>query len=270
MYPGQPTTCDYCGAEMGPVRRSILRHCGKLACMSEDARTASARLAAELDETAARRRKRFREARPDLLERVAQEAGCAPEQVRIEPMPHYPPNMVPLDEERRATFLAHLDEVLAQAFATTPEEAAREYPPHPVDPGEPPQATPACATCRGFCCRPGGKHNAFLTLAVIQGFRVADPDIGADTLRDRYEERLSDSIAEGGCVFAGPEGCTLERSWRAPICNRFHCGTLSRSLDRMKADPPEGPVVFPGFTEGGGMGVVSVMEQDGSWRELEE
>ncbi len=88
-------------------------------------------------------------------------------------------------------------------------------------------ARAGCTACRGYCCKLGEDH-AFLRPATLRRFHKANPELTGAQVVDAYLAYVPKESAEGGCVFQGREGCTLPRSLRSDVCNRYLCEDLER------------------------------------------
>ncbi|NNK63282.1 MAG: hypothetical protein HKO98_08710 [Gemmatimonadetes bacterium] len=88
----------------------------------------------------------------------------------------------------------------------------------------------ACAGCRGWCCRYGGRDGAHLSVATLRRaareVREDGSDPSADDLTDLYLSYLGATHSEDGCLFHGDRGCRLPRDLRSEVCNAFLCGEL--------------------------------------------
>jgi hypothetical protein len=132
-----------------------------------------------------------------------------------------------LPSESREAFLERLAGVIAEVYAApiadtdTPEAEISNLADVPAMLGR------SCATCRGECCTAGGNH-AFLRVDSIARVRAQQPQLGAESLLERYASQLPDRHYRGSCVYHTPDGCHLPRDWRANICNRYVCGGLSQ------------------------------------------
>lgn len=159
--------------------------------------------------------------------------------------------LVPLETRRREVFLAHLEEIIRNSFAETPpifgdladdtevaepeifnEELARQRQSEEAD--DPPALTAACIACQGECCLQANTRNAFLTQASIDYVRWRNPGIEAETILDTYVELLPETSISGSCVYHGPKGCVVPRSWRAQICNTFQCSWRMRLIEQFE------------------------------------
>ena len=100
-------------------------------------------------------------------------------------------------------------------------------------------ARTACSLCRGHCCRNGG-DDAFLDDSALARVRLANPDLSELALMRLYLGRVPDAAYRESCIFHGKQGCTLDRSMRADVCNTYYCGGLTAFLES-KVEP--GPTV---------------------------
>jgi len=87
-------------------------------------------------------------------------------------------------------------------------------------------ARAACSLCKGWCCRNGG-DDAFLDDATIARVRLANPDMTERAMLNLYLRRVPSVVFRNSCIFHGKNGCTLDRSLRADVCNVYYCGGLS-------------------------------------------
>lgn len=162
----------------------------------------------------------------------------------------------PLPDETREQFLLHLRLQLTRAFAVplrdnalpmTEEDAAMrveagEHEGPSADSAESTLGTvlgAACGTCRGECCTAGGTH-AFLKAASLVRVRAhlavgeATPP-SAQEIEARYIAALPVRHYRGSCVFHAIGGCTLPRTLRSNLCNRYLCGGLTQLTRAMTA-----------------------------------
>jgi len=144
----------------------------------------------------------------------------------------------PLSEARRRRFAAHLDAAIAAAFdpSLDPQQESYEEPDdaefsrrttEATDPDGPLDAS--CAACRGVCCLAGGQTQAFLSADSIRFVRHHRPDLSQEDVRTLYQSYLPDDHVQDSCIYHGSRGCTLPRTLRADVCNRWQC-TARRSL----------------------------------------
>ena len=136
---------------------------------------------------------------------------------------------VSVSPERVRRLHEHLVEAWRALHKTkNPEHPAS--PPHPEPQGFAARvAHAACSLCKGWCCR-NGKDHAFLdeaTMARVHRAGLA-PDVRA-VLR-LYLERVPEVGYEDSCIFHGKQGCTLDRSLRSDVCNKYFCDGLESYL----------------------------------------
>lgn len=153
--------------------------------------------------------------------------------------------LVPLPDEARARFRAHLEAGIADAFAlplrdNTAAMSAQEAGER-ADAGETASRDPglpahmvyaSCATCRGDCCTAGGtraflKADSFVRVRA-QRVTLGFPDESPAAIAALYLDALPLMHYEGSCVFHGRTGCALPRALRANLCNRYQCGELTQ------------------------------------------
>ncbi len=83
----------------------------------------------------------------------------------------------------------------------------------------------ACSLCKGWCCR-NGDNDAFLDAQTLARVRLARPDMTEPAMLRLYLERVPPVAYRELCIFHGKQGCTLDRSMRADVCNSYYCGGL--------------------------------------------
>ena len=69
---------------------------------------------------------------------------------------------------------------------------------------------------------------------------LANPNLSKHDLLRRYFGRVPDAAYRDSCIFHGKQGCTLDRSMRADVCNAYYCGGLGAF---MKSKAELGPTV---------------------------
>lgn len=145
--------------------------------------------------------------------------------------------LVPVPEERRAAFEAHLREIVRKSFAAMPMDGentavqlrmrdlsvreAAEAEMHPV-------LGTACAACRGHCCLSGGTR-AHLTPDDIAAQRAREPDLTEEALVALYLGQVPENAAEGRCIMQTADGCAMDRRLRSQTCNTTKCESLTRA-----------------------------------------
>jgi hypothetical protein len=81
----------------------------------------------------------------------------------------------------------------------------------------------ACSLCKGWCCR-NGDDNGFLDEPTLARLCVATPCMTEGAILRLYLARVPPVAYRDSCIFHGKQGCTLDRSLRADICNKYFCG----------------------------------------------
>ena len=146
----------------------------------------------------------------------------------------------PLGAEQKAAFEAHLNSVVKEAFEANPGDILMLNYIQKTD-AEPEIIDAGCAACQGFCCkRGGGDNHAFLTRQTVYHLRNTKPELEPEEIVEHYLNALPVQSVRGACVFQSEIGCTLEREWRAALCNSFHCHDLHAMHDLTdgRADVP--------------------------------
>lgn len=157
-------------------------------------------------------------------------------------LPANPRALTPVPLAAREAFRRHLRLQLTRAFAEPPAQHA-PAPPADTEDAEGPAADSAdlavgpmlgaaCGTCGGACCTAGGTH-AFLKAASLVRVRrelssEGMPALSAAEIEARYLDALPTVHYHDSCVFHGSAGCTLPRTLRSNLCNRYLCGGLTQ------------------------------------------
>ena len=100
----------------------------------------------------------------------------------------------------------------------------------------------ACSLCKGWCCR-NGDDDAFLDDRTLARVRSANPDMTERAILRLYLEHVPPVTYRDSCIFHGKQGCTLDRSLRADVCNTYYCGGLGTYI---KTSAPVPVKVFAG------------------------
>jgi len=100
----------------------------------------------------------------------------------------------------------------------------------------------ACSLCKGWCCR-NGDDDAFLDDRTLARVRLATPGMSEHAIFRLYLDRVSPVTYRESCIFHGKNGCTLDRSMRADVCNNYYCGGLGAYMKTGAAAPTK---VFAG------------------------
>jgi hypothetical protein len=102
-------------------------------------------------------------------------------------------------------------------------------------------ARAACTLCQGWCCR-GGEEHAYIDGRTMARVRRARPELDARGVIRLYEAHIPAQGYSNGCIFQGAQGCTLDRSLRADLCNQFFCTGIAGYL-KARITPPRVAVI---------------------------
>ena len=95
---------------------------------------------------------------------------------------------------------------------------------------EPTASRPAWRAPPAPCARGGavgnGDDDAFLDDRTLARVRLVRPDMTEAAMLRLYLERVPPVGHRESCIFHGKQGCTLDRSMRADVCNSYYCGGL--------------------------------------------
>jgi hypothetical protein len=173
-----------------------------------------------------------------------EDLGPGPSMQLVLPSGHRPTR--PLPRRRRRAYAAHLDAVIAEAFeaAERPAGAPADPPTPDQDPAGARSSLPGrlCGACGGGCCV-FGTDTAFLSKDTILRVLAADPNLDPAQVRNLYLGRLPQRSIAGSCPNHTRDGCSLPRSLRADICNRFACRQLKTLVEGLRDDPPVRKVI---------------------------
>ena len=227
--PADPV-CAWCGTTTDRHKAVTRQSCGSPEC--ERRRTAE--ITAEFERGKTLRHaalvRRMRDAHMAGIGRAAEVLGLSPESIGVGVVPAVEAPLDAVSAARRAAFAAHLDEIVAEAFATEPPAdglAAGEHDGRAAP--EPPLVAGACALCAGGCCRGGGER-AYLSAEEVVRLRRSDPAMTPERMRAFFLDRLPADSVRGSCIYHGARGCGLPREARSDICNGFRCRGLSTLL----------------------------------------
>jgi len=139
-------------------------------------------------------------------------------------VPCYDPSIRNLPEKRRRLFRDHLTLQISRAVAVSPGELTEDEYPVTLTPTPPEKAflTEACRLCRGYCCTQGGTR-AWMDAPTIMSHMANHPENRPRHVLEAYLDLLPKKSCQGSCVYHTEDGCTLPRSMRANICNRYYC-----------------------------------------------
>jgi hypothetical protein len=151
-------------------------------------------------------------------------------------VPRIDTSMVTVGPERLRRLREHLVGIL-RALRTTKHLEYLAAPARPEPVGFPAHvARTACSLCKGWCCR-NGADDAFLDDATFARVRLANPDMTERGMLSLYLERVPPVVYRDSCIFHGKNGCTLDRSLRADVCNIYYCGDLGAYMKTGAATP---------------------------------
>jgi hypothetical protein len=97
-------------------------------------------------------------------------------------------------------------------------------------------ARTACSLCNGWCCR-NGNDDAFLDDRTLARVRLARPEMDERAVLRLYLDLVPPVAYRDSCIYHGKRGCTLDRSLRADVCNRYYCGGLGAYMKTRAAVP---------------------------------
>lgn len=83
-----------------------------------------------------------------------------------------------------------------------------------------------CGWCGGRCCRYGGEENGYIRLNHLRRWQQDHPGSTLHDAAQAYIDRLPEQHVASSCAFHGLQGCTLDRTMRSEVCNRFACDGL--------------------------------------------
>lgn len=219
-------SCPYCGSVATAQQIIHPGHCGSQNCVTAHiVKGATARDDQRAQEYA-ERQDDARDKAGAQLAQAANAVGAAVEDMLIAVVPYQNEPTEPLPEDQRAQFQSHIEVIVDEAFNAAPDAISLMNYTAGLD-DEPPIVAAGCTACQGFCCkRGGGDNHAFLTRQTVYYMRQNDPELEPEQVISHYIDALPEVSVRGACVYQGPQGCVLERKWRAGLCNSFHCHDL--------------------------------------------
>lgn len=149
---------------------------------------------------------------------VAEGVAIAGPTAAVSVVPYQSRPAASLPEKRRETLAAQLYDRAERAFS-----GALPAAPAPDDAPQPAAVALACAVCQGACCASGGDCCGHLSPDDLARQREGDPTLTPQALAARYLDHLPAETVIGGCPFHGARGCSLPRTMRSELCNRFLC-----------------------------------------------
>jgi len=155
-------------------------------------------------------------------------------------LPSGPRHLSNLPQRRRNRYRDHLNRIIAEAVARTPDTHAPPAPPKrpPLQASAAPLLENLCTLCGGGCCIRGG-HEAYLTPATIRRVMNDQPQLRPRDVLAAYLDRVGHRTETASCVNHGSNGCTLPREMRSDTCNKFYCDALSPWAEAEGPEPPQ-------------------------------
>jgi hypothetical protein len=151
-------------------------------------------------------------------------------------VPRNDKSLVTVAPERVRRLREHLVRTLSEMRTAKPgEHSVSPAPPDPT--GFPARvAQTACSLCKGWCCR-NGDDDGFLDEPTLARLCIATPGMTEGAILRLYLARVPPVAYRDSCIFHGKQGCTLDRSLRADICNKYFCGGLGAYMKNGPAVP---------------------------------
>lgn len=243
-------TCTCCGIPINVHQKINPGHCGSMECNFKHAQVASRRHA--------RRRKDERDRWVDAallreaeaIQRASDLLHAEPDAVLIATLPFQDEPVVPLPQDAREAFAAHIREVVTAAFEDVNQASVDEAVEPPSLKTPTPVEAAGCTACQGTCCALGRQFRAFLGKSAIENLIRTKSDLSMPEVIDRYVAAIPDESVEDACVYQSAEGCVLPRDWRSDTCNTYRCGPLVALAERALEDGDR-PFVIVGVGESG-------------------
>lgn len=218
--------CPYCATNISAHQVLQPGHCGANPCLLAHI---SRGVQAQEDQRKldySERQATAKQAKASALATAAIHLNCEADDLLIAVVPFQNNPIEPLPPAHREAFQQHLESIVGDAFARGPS-ALETAEVSPNSGREHSIIDAACSTCQGFCCaRGGGENYAFLTVKTILGFLSQNQEMLEEEVVAHYLDALPEVSVRGACVFQSDQGCTLERSSRAELCNTFYCHDL--------------------------------------------
>ena len=212
-------TCDVCKRRLTPHQFGA-GNCGSPECcrkLEEQARERNRIRTRDLNEEVGR-----------IRDREALSRGIAePELYSVVVVPSSRRACVPLPDERRSQFRAHLSSAVAEAVRSDSSDptGSSETNDPPVQPRLASLLNQACSLCQGACCR-NGRNHAYIRAETIRQYLSQHPETTPRDVANLYLGYVGEESMEDACIFLQPTGCALPREMRSKTCNRFLCAEL--------------------------------------------
>ena len=182
---------------------------------------------------------------------VRQENNFDPKRYPYTVVPNNNRELGELSGIRKEIYHTHISEVIREVVSGNhdPEElkdadaGQASFDPGRPYPFEAALHIKACTICKGGCCSVGGNH-AFLKPATIFRYMEHHPDETPAQVLDAYMSFLPETSYLDSCVNHTRSGCSLPRSMRSHVCNRFFCDGMIRICEMFEQEPfPQG-IIF--------------------------
>ncbi|MEM9063061.1 MAG: hypothetical protein AAGD13_21575 [Pseudomonadota bacterium] len=230
-------SCNWCDAVLTPHQSVSTKSCGARPCEQKRLAEVSRTVADQKAQAHENLRLRLAGELSGDLDEIAEDLGCARNDLMVAAVPFNAGAVVQLSDERRAGLRAHLETVAAEGFAIEdPDSLSWPTQRRAAELPEPEVADAACATCQGGCCRPGGPSWGFIGKEEVCRFRLANPEAGPDDFVAYYLGHVADETVADSCVFQAALGCVLDRTDRSTLCNTFLCRGVKRLLSDLQGD----------------------------------
>jgi hypothetical protein len=224
--------CTVCGAAISGVEARVFDNtCTRLLCRVTRAQRIAQQISKDKQQRRreeARRRKEQALAQRDRLAAELQTAAHRTFQAFALPAQQRP--LVPLPEDRKASFREHLERTVQEAFAVVVPAEAPSFSPAEDNANSHGEMSPilraGCAVCQGRCCLQGGDQ-AYFTVDLVQRYRAQHPPATAQDVYREYDSRLGERTYENSCVYHQQQGCGLPRELRSDTCNSYECEELA-------------------------------------------
>lgn len=141
-----------------------------------------------------------------------------------------------LQDAERAAFSAHL-EAEVKKVAKGEIDASTKLPSLPETNTATQFLRSMCATCKGFCCKPGREKNAFINASEIAVTADQKYKGNSKAAVEYYLYALPEKHIKGSCLYHTAVGCALPRDARSSVCNTYYCQpakTVFETLNRCR------------------------------------
>ncbi|MEH6835058.1 MULTISPECIES: hypothetical protein [Falsihalocynthiibacter] len=223
--------CPYCTAAISTHQLLQPGHCGAEPCFLAHISRGVQAQKDQREQDYIERQNSAKEGKASAIATAAFHLNCDTDDLLIAVVPFQNNPVEPLPPAHREAFRQHLEKIVEEAFALG-SSALENAEISPNSSAEHSIIDAACSTCQGFCCaRGGGENHAFLTVKTILGYLSQNQELLQEDVIAHYTDALPQASVRAACVFQSDQGCTLERTSRAPLCNTFYCHDLHAMHD---------------------------------------